>query len=227
VRTTRFRRLRGHDEELGVVEPFWAAQLVVAVTVLLYVALPERLTLGPDWLVPGLEGVLLVALVISTPYRHHTQTPAHRRLSLGVIALVTATNVASEALLVHYLVQGGGAGGRTLITSAAQIWLTNVGVFGLWFWEVDRGGPHMRTAPEPDPPDFLFPQMDPAQPAASPWRPVFGDYLYLAFTNATAFSPTDAMPLTVRVKGLMTIEAVASFLTVGVVAARAVNILNT
>jgi hypothetical protein len=223
----RLRRLRGHDDELGVVEPFWAAQLVVAGTVLLYIALPDRLTLGPDWLVPGLEGGLLVALVISTPYRHLTQSPGHRRLSVGLIGLVTATNVASEALLIHYLVEGGGAGGRVLIMSAAQIWLTNVGVFGLWFWEVDRGGPHMRTAPEARPPDFLFPQMDPAHPSAGPWRPAFGDYLYVAFTNATAFSPTDAMPLTVRVKGLMAIEAVASFLTVGVVAARAVNILTT
>jgi hypothetical protein len=223
----RLSGLRGHHDELGVVEPFWEAQLVVAVTVLLYLALPDRLTLGPRWLVPALEGGLLVALVISTPYRHHTQSPTKRRLSVGLIALVTATNVASEALLIHYLVEGGGAGGRALIMSAAQIWLTNVGVFGLWFWEVDRGGPHMRTAREPRPPDLLFPQMDPARPSAGPWRPAFGDYLYVAFTNATAFSPTDAMPLTVRVKGLMAIEAIASFLTVGVVAARAVNILTT
>jgi uncharacterized membrane protein len=96
----------------------------------------------------------------------------------------------------------------------------------LWFWEVDRGGPHRRTALEPRAPDFLFPQMDAQQRSLRDWRPAFLDYLYVAFTNASAFSPTDAMPLTVRIKSLMLIESIASFLTVGVVAARAVNILN-
>lgn len=99
-------------------------------------------------------------------------------------------------------------------------------VFGLWFWEVDRGGPHMRTAPEPRRPDFLFPQMGARESSLQGWRPAFLDYLYVAFTNASAFSPTDAMPLSVRIKSLMLIESIASFLTVGLVAARAVNILN-
>ncbi len=110
--------------------------------------------------------------------------------------------------------------------SAAQIWFTNVAVFGLWFWEVDRGGPHMRTAPEPRAPDFLFPQMGARESSLQGWCPAFLDYLYVAFTNASAFSPTDAMPLSVRIKSLMLIESIASFLTVGLVAARAVNILN-
>ena len=207
-------------------EPFWEAQLAVLVTVLLYVALPTRLTVGPRWLVPSLEGVLLLGLVISTPYRHHTQSPVRRRMSIGLIAVVTAANFAAEGLLVHYLLEGGGTGGRALVLSAAQIWFTNVAVFGLWFWEVDRGGPHMRTAPKPRPPDFLFPQMGAPEPSLRRWRPAFLDYLYVAFTNASAFSPTDAMPLSVRVKSLMLIESIASFLTVGLVAARAVNILN-
>ena len=89
---------------------------------------------------------------------------------------------------------------------------------GLWFWEIDRGGPHLRTAPKPHAPDFLFPQMTAGGSIERGWRPAFLDYLYVAFTNASASSPTDAMPLTVRI---------ASFLTVGLVAARAVNILNT
>jgi hypothetical protein len=222
-----FSTLRGHHQELGVVEPFWEAQLVVLVAVVLYVALPARLTVGPRWLVPSLEGVLLFGLAISTPYLHHTQSPVRRRVSIGLIAIVTAANFAAEALLVHYLLKGGGSGGRSLVLSAAQIWFTNVAVFGLWFWEIDRGGPHMRTAPKPHAPDFLFPQMDAQEQSLRAWRPAFLDYLYVAFTNASAFSPTDAMPLSVRVKTLMLIESIASFLTVGLVAARAVNILNT
>jgi hypothetical protein len=139
VVSKRFSLLRGHHEQLGLVEPFWEAQLAVLVTIALYVALPARLTVGPRWLVPSLEGVLLFGLVISTPYLHHTQAPARRRITIGLIAVVTAANFTAEGLLLHYLLQGGGRGGRTLVFSAAQIWLTNVAVFGLWFWEVDRG----------------------------------------------------------------------------------------
>jgi hypothetical protein len=221
-----FSTLRGQHQELGVVEPFWEAQLAVLVAVVLYVALPTKLTVGPRWLVPSLEGVLLLGLAISTPYRHHTQSPVRRRISIGLIAVVTATNFTAEGLLVHYLLKGGGSGGRSLVFSAAEIWFTNVAVFGLWFWEVDRGGPHVRTAPEPRAPDFLFPQMGAPESSIRRWRPAFLDYLYVAFTNASAFSPTDAMPLSVRIKTLMLIESIASFLTVGLVAARAVNILN-
>jgi hypothetical protein len=226
VASKRFSTLRGHHPKLGVVEPFWEAQLAVLATVVLYAALPSRLTVGPRWLLASLEGMLLLGLAISTPYRHYTQSPVRRRMSIGLIAVVTAANFAAEALLVHYLLQGGGTGGRALVLSAAQIWFTNVTVFGLWFWEVDRGGPHVRTSPEPGAPDFLFPQMGAKEPSLKGWRPAFLDYLYVAFTNASAFSPTDAMPLSIRIKSLMLIESIASFLTVGLVAARAVNILN-
>jgi hypothetical protein len=131
VISKRFSTLRRHHQELGVVEPFWEAQLAVLVTVVLYVALPARLTVGPRWLVPSLEGVLLFGLAISTPYRHHTQSPVRRRIAIGLIALVTAANFAAEGLLVHYLLRGNTTGGRTLVLSAAQIWFTNVAVFGL------------------------------------------------------------------------------------------------
>ena len=209
-----------------MVEPFWQAQLAVLFALLLHLLLPERLTLGPRWLLPSIEAVLLVGLAISTPYRHHTQSPARRRLSIGLIALVTAANFTALGLLVHLLLERNTAAGRDLIIAAGQIWLTNVAVFALWFWEVDRGGPHMRTKSEPQVPDFLFPQMTVPELPLGDWRPGFMDYLYVAFTNASAFSPTDAMPLSVQVKGLMLIEAMASFLTVGLIAARAVNILG-
>jgi uncharacterized membrane protein len=220
------RLSRADREELGVVEPFWQAQLAVLFALLLYLALPGRLTLGPRWLLPLFEGVLLLGLVISTPYRHHSQSPAHRRLSIGLIALVTAANFTALGLLVHLLLERNTAAGRDLIIAAGQIWLTNVAVFALWYWEVDRGGPHIRTKSESQTPDFLFPQMTVPELPLGDWRPGFLDYLYVAFTNASAFSPTDAMPLSVRVKSLMLVEAIASFLTVGLIAARAVNILG-
>lgn len=220
------RLSRADHEELGVVEPFWQAQLAVLAALLLYLALPGKLTLGPRWLLPSFEGILLIALAISTPYRHHSQSPARRRLSIGLIALVTAANFTALGMLVHLLLERNTAAGRDLIIAAGQIWLTNVAVFALWFWEVDRGGPHVRTKSEPLPPDFLFPQMTVPELPFGDWRPSFLDYLYVAFTNASAFSPTDAMPLTVRVKSLMLVEAIASFLTVGLIAARAVNILG-
>ena len=220
------RLSRADREELGVVEPFWQAQLAVLFALLLYLALPGRLTLGPRWLLPLFEGVLLLGLAISTPYRHHSQSPARRRLSIGLIALVTAANFTALGLLVHLLLERNTAAGRDLIIAAGQIWLTNVAVFALWYWEVDRGGPHIRTKSESQTPDFLFPQMTVPELPLGDWRPGFLDYLYVAFTNASAFSPTDAMPLSVRVKSLMLVEAIASFLTVGLIAARAVNILG-
>jgi hypothetical protein len=103
-------------------------------TIGLYLVLPARLTVGPRWLIPTLEGVLLLGLVISTPYLHHTQAPVRRRMSIALIAIVTAANLTAEGLLIHYLLKGGGSGGRSLVFSAAQIWFTNVAVFGLWFW---------------------------------------------------------------------------------------------
>lgn len=213
-------------EELGVVEPFWQAQLAVFFALLLHLALPGKLTLGPRWLLPLLEGMLLVGLVISTPYRHHSQSPVRRRVSITLIAVVTVANFTALGLLVHLLLERNTAAGRDLIIAAGQIWLTNVAVFALWFWELDRGGPHLRTAPESRDPDFLFPQMTASGWSFAEWRPGFVDYLYVAFTNASAFSPTDAMPLTAPIKGLMLVEAMASFLTVGLIAARAVNILG-
>jgi hypothetical protein len=220
------RLSRRDRQELGVVEPFWQAQLAILATLLLYFALPSRLTIGPHWFLPSLEGVLLIGLAISTPYRHHTQSPIHHRMSIGLVAVVTVTNFVALGVLLHLLLEPNRAAGRDLIVSAGQIWVTNVVVFGLCFWEVDRGGPHMRTRSEKLVPDFLFPQMEATHLSFADWRPSFFDYLYVAFTNASAFSPTDAMPLSVRVKALMLVEAAASFLTVGLVAARAVNILG-
>ena len=207
-------------------EPRWPASLAVVAALLLYVTLPDKLTFGPTWPVAALEAALLIPLTVASPHRHHEEPPAARLASVVLIALVNAVNIVSLVLLVHLLLTGGKAEGRQLIVSSIQIWLTNVLIFGLWYWEIDRGGPGARTAGGSRTADFLFPQM--AQPALASraWRPGFVDYLYVSLTNATAFSPTDTMPLTRAAKALMGIQCLVSLITVALVAARAVNILS-
>jgi hypothetical protein len=127
--------------------------------------------------------------------------------------------------LVAALLSGTHAGGRSLVYASVPIWLTNVIVFGLWYWELDRGGPAARLTTAHPPPDFLFPQQ--SAPGSAPgWTPTFLDYMYTSFTNATAFSPTDTMPLTAWAKLLMMLQSLASLLTVSLVISRAVNILG-
>jgi hypothetical protein len=210
----------------SVPESRWPASLAVVAAIVLYVTLPDRFTLGPAWLFPVLELALLVPLSLAVPVRHARETAAHRIASIALIAVVNAANVASLVLLIDSLLNGAGRAAKELIFAAMQIWLTNIIVFGLWYWELDRGGPSARCKTAHREPDFLFPQM--LTPAAAPpgWTPRFLDYLYVAFTNATAFSPTDTMPLTAWAKILMAVQSVASLLTVALVAARAVNILQ-
>ncbi|HEY9759248.1 MAG TPA: hypothetical protein V6C97_29080 [Oculatellaceae cyanobacterium] len=113
-----------------------------------------------------------------------------------------------------------------MLFSSLETWFTNIVVFALWYWEIDRGGPDQRARHESGPPDFLFPQMSTPSCADPNWTPKFFDYLYVAFTNATAFSPTDVQPLSRTAKALMLIESVISLVTITLVAARAVNILT-
>jgi uncharacterized membrane protein len=207
-------------------DPYWPAQLAVAAAIALSLTLSERVTIGPTWLLPIVEGVLLVALVAIAPARATSHRPGLRRFALTVIALVSLVNVVSLALLVHYLINGGAAGGHRLILSGAVLWATNVLLFAVWYWEMDRGGPVARFLDTDAMADFQFPQMDNPRLAPEGWRPGFVDYLYTSLTNATAFSPTDTMPLTHTAKIVMAIQSVAALLTVGLVIARAVNILG-
>ena len=206
-------------------EPKWPARLAVVAALALYITLPDKLILGPFWLIPGGEAALLLFLSVTTS-RHQLEERVVRLLAIVSIGVINAANVMSLVLLVHSLIGGSKLDGRELIVSSVQIWLTNVLVFALWFWEIDRGGPIDRCTPEHEEPDFLFPQMVTPETARPGWTPSFLDYLYVAFTNATAFSPTDTMPLTVLAKMLMAVESVVSLVTVAVVAARAVNILS-
>lgn len=208
--------------------PFWEPQLVVLAAIVIDVTLPDRLSpLGPAWVLPALESVLLIGLIIASPHPRMRHSPLRRQLALTLIGVVSVTNIISLTLLCHYLLRGGGGGvGASLIRAGFGLWLTNVLLFGLWYWELDRGGPVARMDEDPDWPDFLFPQMSDPRWAPPDWRPRLIDYLYVSLTNATAFSPTDTMPLSRMAKVLMGIQALAALLTVGLVVARAVNILG-
>jgi hypothetical protein len=198
----------------------------VAVAVVLTATLPPPFFHGPRWLLPAIEAALVVPLTVVAPYRQGNEPRMVRWLSLSLIAIVELANLVSLGLLVDAILRGTTASGRELISSAIQIYVTNILVFALWYWELDRGGPGGRLLADHREPDFLFPQMVTPKSAPHGWTPNFVDYLYVSFTNATAFSPTDTMPLTAAAKLLMLVEAVGALLTVAVVAARAINIIR-
>jgi uncharacterized membrane protein len=209
-------------------EARWQVGLAVALAVGLQYPLPGRLVpVHPVWLLPTLQGLLLIALVIVNPRRINRESRAIRLASLSLAALLSVANAWSVVRLVLDLVQGigGNSAGQLLITGGS-IWLINVIVFGLWYWEFDRGGPVARARADRMYPDFQFVQMASPELAPPDWEPAFGDYLYLSFTNATAFSPTDTMPLSRWAKMGMTAQAAVSIVTLALVVARAVNILR-
>ena len=206
-------------------EPRWPASLAIVAAIVLYATLPARFTIGPAWLIPALEAALLVGLNVTAPTRRTGEALILRVAATVLMAIVTVTNFVALGLLIDGLLHGSKAEGSTLIFASIQIWLTNVIVFALWFWELDRGGPGQRRLAASQA-DFLFPQMATSGIAPAHWLPHFVDYLYVSFTNAMAFSPTDTMPLTKWAKLLMLAQSLASLLTVAFVAARAVNILT-
>jgi uncharacterized membrane protein len=208
-------------------EPFWPAQLTIIAAIGLQLTLPKRLAAGPVWLVPGLEAVLFIGMFMATPRQLEHEHPRRRRVALGLTAFVTAANIYSLVALTHLLLHGNVSNGHELIVSGVLIWMTNFLIFGLWYWEMDRGGPGRRAAGHDRAPDFLFPQMSDDRIEPKEWRPKFIDYLYVSLTNATAFSPTDTMPLSSTAKGTMAVQALVSLVTIGLIVSRAVNILAT
>jgi uncharacterized membrane protein len=207
-------------------ESFWPAQLTVLAAIALQLLLPARLAAGPKWLLPALEGALLIGLSLATPRQLEHEHKVRRRTALSITAIVSLANVYSLGALTHYLLHNNVSNGRELITSGVLIWLTNFLIFALWYWELDRGGPGRRAAGHDGAPDFLFPQMSDDRIEPLQWRPKFMDYLYVSLTNAMAFSPTDTMPLTGMAKGVMGIQALVSLVTIGLIVSRAVNILS-
>jgi uncharacterized membrane protein len=221
----------GTAEELGESSLVPAAFAIIAAG--LYATLPAKYLTNSSgaldtirWLVAGLTVVLIVPLALTAPQRHIGHSPRRRTIAMLVVAMITAANTASIVLLVHFIVNGRAVNGHELILAAVRIWCTNVIVFAFWFWQLDSGGPIARLRRERHEMDFLFPQETIPELCPVGWRPQFLDYLYLSFTNSTAFSPTDTMPLTRWAKMLMLLESAASLLLLAMVAARAVNILK-
>ncbi len=206
-------------------EPRWPASLALLACVALYIVLPDRLVIGPRLVIPALIILVLIPLSLRR-HRHPDESPRVRQTTLGLIGLVTIANVTSMVLLVQRLLNTSVSQGRALIYSAVSVWLTNIIIYGIWFWEIDRGGPTKRAGGAKNVFDLQFPQMENPQLAPTGWEPRFTDYLYTSFANGTSFAPADAMPLSRRMKVLFVTESMVSFVTIAVVAARAVNILK-
>ncbi len=201
--------------------------VAIAVAIALQWVLPEGLILQPRWALPAVEAVLLLLVVAGNPVRLERGHALLRLGSLGLVAVMTLANGISAVLLIDRLITGHATSDpRILIGSGAAIYATNIVAFALWYWEFDRGGPFDRAEGRQQHTDFLFPQMATPEVAPPDWEPTFLDYLYVSFTNATAFSPTDTMPLSRWAKLLMLVQSGIALSTVALVVARAVNILK-
>jgi len=229
-----------HKSVVTHARDFWFARGAVVVVAALQLLLVNDFSLGARWVAPAVELTLLLPLSVATAWVHSqvkaATTEGHfflagrtrrwiRRAAIALTALITVMNFIALFFLVKALLGGHAGNARTLLVDAVNIWWTNVVAFTLWYWSIDRGGPAARGLSAHTMPDFLFPQMTMDDPRLEGWSPGFVDYLFLSFTNATAFSPTDTLPLSARAKLLMMANAGVSLLTLALVAARAVNIL--
>jgi uncharacterized membrane protein len=207
-------------EALGRDDPLWPGQLATTLALALLFALPRSLTLGPNWLLPGAVFLMLAGLVVAA----HTGRGVERRreVAIGLALFAVAASLVALGLLVDSLLNASKASANDLLLGGVLIWTTNVLLFAVVYWELDRGGP-LNATPDRMRVDFLFAQM--GDERFSHWTPTFGDYLYLSLTNQTAFSPTDTLPLTKQAKFLMGVQSVAAIATVGVIVAHAVNVL--
>ena len=208
-------------------EPRWAVSIAVALAIGLQLSLPDSLAFPPRWLLPTIGLALLVGLVIANPRRIDHRSTRLRATSILLTGVMSIANAVSAGRLITHLLQGTATEDAGLLLRwGGAIWLTNVVVFALWYWELDRGGPAARAEGIHEYPDLLFAQMETPNIAPADWEPQFLDYFYLAFTNATAFSPTDVIPLARWTKMMMLLQSVVSVSTLVLVVARAVNILR-
>ncbi len=210
-----------------LLEPLWHVQLAVLSALILQLCLPDELLAGPRYVLPSLEALLLIALIFTTPRQPVFRSLLRRVNAITLIALISVANIYSVQRLAHELLRGGViTDGHALVIASINIYLTNIIIFALWYWELDGGGHGRRQTKQVHERDFMYPQQSTPALAPKNWEPTFVDYLYVSVTNAAAFSPTDTMPLTRRAKLLMSTQAFASLVTIALVAARAVNILR-
>jgi hypothetical protein len=219
----------------------WLARGAILAVIALQLGLINNVWLGARWLAPTLEIVIFIPLVALSVQGERRARIAERggdwkrvsryrevlKILAGSLVIVVSTaNAIALLSIVSALLGGRPGGGHTLLLDALNIWATNVIVFALWYWVLDRGGPSLDRTIHHAQSEFLFPQMViPREHPAASNNPGFVDYLFLSFTTCTAFSPTDTLPLSLRMKLLMMLEALISLLTIALVAARAVNIL--
>jgi len=197
------------------------------VAIVLQLTLPDTFSVGTRFALPFIETLLLVSLSFTTPKERIFKSLARRVNVILLIGITSAANAYSLALITHRLLQGGHiSNGRELILASINIFLTNIIIFGLWYWEMDGGGPGHRQHIAKYEQDFLFPQHHNEDYKHPDWKPTFIDYLYVAATNAMTFGPADTKPLSRRAKLLMLLQSTISLIVVALVAARAVGILN-
>ncbi len=188
---------------------------------LLYLFLPDYLIIGPNWLLLLIEAALTLPFLVSLTTQHKLPHGILRTVALILLGIITLALAIGIGGLVFNLQKEKG---NFLLRSAGILWFLNMLVFALWYFEIDGGGPLKRHLAGPQATDFLFPQYAPG--SNSSWMPHFLDYVFLAFTSATALSPADTQPLTKKAKMLMMIESVLSLAIIIFLAARAVNILQ-
>jgi hypothetical protein len=186
----------------------------------LYALLPEKLIVGPNWLLLAIEIVLLLPVCLSWVTGQWLSYTVIRILSMTVLGFATLGLASGIILFINSL--SGVKQPNLLLRSAGLLWATNIVIFGLWYWEIDGGGPKGRHLANHEAVDFMFPQQ--VNGNTTNWMPLFFDYLYLAFNTATAFSPTDTYPLTQRAKALMMLESILSLLIVAILIGRVANI---
>jgi hypothetical protein len=209
-------------------EKRWPMALVLIVAMILPFLLPDHPTYIPKWLFPALEGVLLVAVILADPGRIDRRSTAVRAISVGLVAILVLGAAGVTAHLIVEIIRGGpetDSAGRILLDGSV-VWVYTIISFAFLYWEFDNGGPEARVVAPQEYPDLAFPQHLSPHLAKPGWRPQFFDYLYLSTTNATAFSPTDVMPLKHWAKLAMAAQSMVSLAILGLVIARAVNILR-
>jgi len=211
------------DPEVG--ESRWPMALAVIALMGFALVAPARLAVLPGWVLASVEGILLVALILGDPGRIDRTGPWQRRTSVALVVVILASTLGSTALLIFDLMTGSPITRQAdqILIAGAKVWLGNNVAFAFLYWEFDGGGPAVRAHAMPRYPDFAFPQQLNPDLAPPGWRPEFIDYLYLGFTTANAFSPTDTMPMKHWTKVAMGTQALISFVVVGLVIARAVN----
>lgn len=206
------------------VAPLWVPTIATLILGVLYAILPEHITLGPSWLPLVLELVIIVPGTAAYLIRHPFSARTNRVLAFCLLGITTAALIMSVILLITTLpARHEGKEAISLLRTGALLWISNVLVFGLWYWEIDGDGPYQRATTGHQAADFLFPQQ--ADGNTRNWTPHFIDYLFLGFTAATALSPADTYPLSRRAKALMIVEALIAMTILTILIGRAINII--